>query len=161
MTTYQIDLGSNQQVVSLLIDASAQCMISGIVHDVDPPEGVYPVDETTPSLPLIVNAGYTKINLARPLTARTIELVGAGLEHIRAVIINNLTVEVNQTIHARAAGTIDGANKTFTSPFPFTTVLVNGIAQIQNEHYTKINSTTFELNDAPLTGDTVSIIYIT
>lgn len=161
MTIHQIDLGTNQRIVSLLIDASAQCVVSSIVYDVDPPEGYYPVNNTAPVLPLSIGAGYAKINFPEPFTARTIELTGVGLEFIRAVIVNNLTVEVNQTIHARAAGAVNGVNKLYTCPFPFTTVFINGIAQIQGEHYTKIDATTFELNDAPLPGDTVSIIYIT
>lgn len=158
---YIVDLGANQRVISLLIFAKSSGSVSAILSDVEPNEGAIPQEETSPTLPVIFANGFTKINFTKPFTAKTIELLGSGLEYIEAAIVNNLTVEVNQTIHAKAAGTIDGVNKIFTSPFPFTTVFVNGIAQIENEHYTKINPTVFELSEAPLVGDTVSIIYIT
>lgn len=65
-----------------------------------------------------------------------------------------------ENVHASATGVIDGVNKDFSTLQPFDCVYINGLIQIESVHYTKTGSTTFELSDAPLSGDIVSVIYI-
>lgn len=59
-------------------------------------------------------------------------------------------------------GAIDGVNKTFTTTFPFSSlvgVYLNGIRQSAG-YFTIINTTTFQLDDPPIVGDDLEVDYI-
>lgn len=68
-----------------------------------------------------------------------------------AILKGGLLVRVEKAI-----GTIDGANKSFTTTFAFIPstleVLLNGLALITVDHFTETGSNSFDLIDAPVGG---------
>lgn len=60
-------------------------------------------------------------------------------------------------------GTVNGTNKVFTVSRPYIggtlRVYVNGLRQALTTHFTETSSTTFTLDDAPLTGDVIRVEY--
>lgn len=63
-------------------------------------------------------------------------------------------------VQESATGAINGVNVEFTSSQPFACVYVNGLLQIEGAHYTKIDEVTFQMGDAPLPGDSVTVSFI-
>lgn len=70
------------------------------------------------------------------------------------------------SVIATLNGTIDGANKTFTTPSRYVTgtivLIINGQVYKQNEDdygWSEIDDSTIEINTAPLTGDVVQAFY--
>ncbi len=63
-----------------------------------------------------------------------------------------------------AVGDVDGANTVFQTPQKYSsgtlTVMVNGLAQLQDVHFIEIDETSFSLADPPLVGDVVSISFL-
>jgi hypothetical protein len=61
------------------------------------------------------------------------------------------------------AGTINGANTVFTTAATYKTgsltVYVNGVRQKKTTHWTETSGTTFTMNQAPTTGDLVTVDY--
>ena len=61
-------------------------------------------------------------------------------------------------------GAINGVNTTFTTSQPFhdtkLNVYLNGLRQRMNQDYVIVNSTTFTMAFAPLTGDSLNVDYI-
>lgn len=63
------------------------------------------------------------------------------------------------------AGTINGTNKNFTTAYSYAAgqlaVYVNGVRQRRTDDYSETGVSTFQLVSAPLTGDLLSVDYIT
>ena len=59
-----------------------------------------------------------------------------------------------------AAGSVNGTNKIFSSSVKFDSVSINGLQQIEGIHYTRTSDTSFELPEAPLPGDIVTVSFI-
>ena len=61
------------------------------------------------------------------------------------------------------AGTIDGANKNYTSAYAYSAnqlaVFLNGLRQRRTSDYTETGSQSFSFLNAPLPGDSLSIDY--
>lgn len=65
-----------------------------------------------------------------------------------------------ELIHQLAEGSINGANKNFSSNTKFDSVCINGLQQIEEVHFTRISDTSFQLTEAPLPGDIITVSFI-